>query len=121
MPLPDDGPTTDDLVKAYVGIDDAGEDDRLAMIVPAVNAVVRKLPIVANLTDEETDLIVTPADFAGPVILGATMLAARFLRAHNSPDGVVALTEGGPVYIQRTDPNIAQMLGIGHHAKPAVG
>lgn len=121
MPLPDDGPTTDDLVKAYVGIDDAGEDDRLDLIVPAVNAVVRELPIIANLTDDEADAIVAPADWPGRVTLGATMLAARFLRAHNSPDGIAALTEGGPVYIRRSDPNIAQMLGIGEHAKPSVG
>lgn len=117
MPLPDQGPTTVDEVKTYAKIDDTADDERLEPIVAAVNTLVRGLPIVANLTLSEDDE--TP--FSDPVKHGATMLAARLLRRHNSPDGVAAFGDQGPIYIQRNDPDIAMMLGLGGWASPAVG
>lgn len=117
MPLPDQGPTSDAAVKAYAGITDDADDARLVPIVAAVNTLVRDLPVVANIA--LTDDVVTP--FPDPVTQGATMLAARLLRRHNSPDGVATFAEQGPVYVQRNDPDIAMLLRLGAWASPAVG
>lgn len=122
MPLPDDGPTEVEQVKAYLGIapEDSGEDARLDLIVPAVNALVRGLPIVVDLVygeAEDADEIT----WDGNVVLGATMLAARLSRRWNSPAGIAAMTAEGPVYIMRNDPDIAMMLQLGDYAKPVVG
>lgn len=122
MPLPDDGPTSKAQVKAYLGIagEDASEDARLDLIVPAVNAVVREFPIVADLIHDEAD-DAPEVPWPGQVPLGATMLAARLSRRWNSPDGVAAFGDQGPVYVQRNDPDIAQLLQLGDYAKPGVG
>lgn len=53
--------------------------------------------------------------------LGAIMLAGRVYRRRNSPAGVEAMGELGPVYVQRNDPDIAQLLGLGRYARPQVG
>lgn len=53
--------------------------------------------------------------------LGTIMLIARFDRRRNSPAGVDTVTEMGPVYIQRRDPDVAQLLEIGSWARPVVG
>ena len=52
---------------------------------------------------------------------GAVMLAARLHRRRNSPGGVESFGELGPVYVQRTDPDVAMLLGIGAYTAPAVG
>lgn len=112
-PLPVDGPTSRELVKIRLHIDDASDDTDLDVIAPAVNLVVRRLPIADRARGAES----WPAD----IVLGATMLAGRLLRRKNSPDGVVAFGDLGPVYVQRNDPDIAMMLGLGDWASPAVG
>lgn len=53
--------------------------------------------------------------------LGAKMLAARVYRRRNSPAGVESIGELGPVYVQRNDPDLAQLLKIGRYAVPKVG
>lgn len=50
--------------------------------------------------------------------LGAIMLAARLVRRRNSPEGVAALTETGPYYVARTDPDVSMLLGLD---RPQVG
>lgn len=50
--------------------------------------------------------------------LGAVMLAARLVRRRNSPEGVVAITEAGPYYVARLDPDVALLLGLD---RPGVG
>ena len=59
---------------------------------------------------------VTPADGAEDTqahqALGALMLAARLVRRRNSPEGVQAVTELGPVYVSRNDPDVALLLGL---------
>lgn len=52
---------------------------------------------------------------------GAIMLIARFDRRRNSPSGVDTITEMGPVYVSRRDPDVAQLLEIGTFARPVVG
>lgn len=53
--------------------------------------------------------------------LGTIMLAARVYRRRNSPAGVEALGELGPVYVSRNDPDLAQLLKIGRYQVPRVG
>lgn len=55
------------------------------------------------------------------VVLGATMLGARLFRRRNSASGVETFSGQGVVYVQRNDPDIAQMLELGDYARPAVG
>lgn len=52
---------------------------------------------------------------------GALQLAARFYRRRNSPDGVAAMNELGVAYVQRNDPDLAMLLGLGAYAEPRVG
>lgn len=53
--------------------------------------------------------------------LGTIMLIARFDRRRNSPSGVDTVTEMGPVYVSRRDPDVAQLLEIGTWSRPVVG
>lgn len=53
--------------------------------------------------------------------LGTIMLIARFDRRRNSPAGVDTITEMGPVYVSRRDPDVAQLLEIGTWHRPVVG
>lgn len=53
--------------------------------------------------------------------LGTIMLIARFDRRRNSPAGVDTITEMGPVYVSRRDPDVAQLLEIGTWSRPVVG
>lgn len=52
---------------------------------------------------------------------GAKMLAQRVYRRRDSPAGVEAMGELGPVYVSRNDPDLAQLLELGRYAKPVVG
>lgn len=113
MPLPETGPVNRDQVKAYAQIKDNVDDARIDRIVDAVNALVRDLPIAQRAMDAP--------DWPARITEGAVMLAGRLWRRKQSPDGVAAANDFGPVYVQRNDPDIALMLEIGDHAKPAVG
>jgi hypothetical protein len=53
--------------------------------------------------------------------LGATMLAARLYRRRNSPEGVASFTQDGAVYVQKSDPDVAMLLGLGSWSTPVVG
>lgn len=53
--------------------------------------------------------------------LGTIMLISRFDRRRNSPSGVDTITEMGPVYVSRRDPDVAQLLELGSWQKPVVG
>lgn len=102
-------PTTETEVRRYLGLG-ASADDGLAPVVVAVNALVAKW---------------RPADAQGhwtaEVATGATMLAARVWRRRNSPAGVETFGEMGPLYVQRNDPDIAMLLGLGNYLAPRVG
>lgn len=113
--LPVGGPATLAGVKAHLGIADARDDDRLAAIVAAVNAKVRRWPcseVAVNLADWTV---------AADVVEGATLLAARLFRRKNSPAGVEAFGAEGAAYVMRSDPDVALLLGLGSHQRPAVG
>lgn len=73
--------------------------------------------VLNGRTDHET-----PARDGRKHILRAfIMLVARLYRRRNSPGGIEALGDTGPVYISRRDPDIAMLLGIGEYTRPAVG
>jgi hypothetical protein len=115
--LPDGGPTSVELVKAWLRIPDTDtrDDATLDIVVPAVNNQVRgwRCSMVA----------VGAADWtgAGAVVAGATMLAARLVRRRNTPSGVEAFGSDGASYVSRNDPDIGQLLGLGAHSKPTAG
>lgn len=123
MPIPAAGPTDLDTVKSpdYLDLPDADDDGRLQRIVDAVNDLVRDLPIADRAvrdTQEAADLDGWPAR----VVEGATMLVGRLWIRKDSPDGVAAIGDLGPVYVRRNDPDIAMLLQIGpDHRTPAVG
>lgn len=98
--------STDEVLRAM----QLGERERPEVddVVAAVNAL-----IVSYKGDRET----WPAFWSH----GAKMLAMRIYRRRDSPGGVEALGELGPVYVSRNDPDLAQLLEIGRYAKPVVG
>lgn len=118
MPFPADGPTSVELVKAHLKIEDDVDDAGIAGKVAAVNQLVRELPSAVPFDTDPA-----PADWdAGPrIVEGATMLGARLWERRNSPSGVASFGDAGAVYVQRNDPDVALLLGIGSYAKPRVG
>lgn len=113
LPLPLVPVTTLGLVKGRLGVTTGRDDAAIAEVLDPVDLLIRRLPIA----DTSRGLESWPADIA----LGATMLAARLHRRRNSPDGVSAFGDLGPVYVQRQDPDIAQLLQLGDYAPPTVG
>lgn len=102
--------TTPDNVVAYLGLPSS--------------AIVDVEPIVAAVISLVTSYHGAPADgaeWADHYKIGATMLAARIFRRRNSPAGVEALGDLGPVYVSRNDPDLAQLLKLGRYAEPRVG
>jgi hypothetical protein len=114
MPFPADGPTTVPLVKAHIGLTDTVDDDFLSGVVAAVNTRVLQWP-VAQVADGALDWA---GEGVAHIVLGATMLAARLNRRRNTPDGVATFGAEGPLYVQRNDPDVALLLGLGQHKKP---
>lgn len=60
------------------------------------------------------------ADWPPQWRLGAIMLIARVDRRRMSPSGVETISEMGPVYVSRRDPEVAQLLELGEWKKPVV-
>jgi hypothetical protein len=88
---------------------------QLEEVVAAVNSLVRVMP-VAQAADGLPDWTGVER-----VTLGANRLAARLDQRRNTPLGYEAFGEGGPVYVSRNDPDIAQLLALGRYAPPLVG
>lgn len=116
-PLPPGGPATVAGVKGAQGITDVRDDSRLAALVGAVNALVRTWPC----SEPARGLEDWQAPEVANVVEGATMLAGRLFRRKNSPAGVEAFGADGAVYVQRNDPDVAMLLGLGAWQGPAVG
>lgn len=124
MALPETGPIDEDDVKAlsYVKVPtgDTEAEERLARIVAAVNSLIRDLPIsdrVQRDTQEQADLDGWP----DRIIEAGIMLAGRLWRRKDTPGGVAVMGDAGPVYVRRNDPDVALLLELGEHGKPAVG
>lgn len=122
MPLPAAGPTTLAVVKSsdYLNLPDADDDGRLARIVAAVNALVRGLP-VADQSNADTQELADAAGWPASVVEGATMLVGRLWIRKDSPDGVAAIGDLGPVYVRRNDPDVAMLLELGDWSRPGIG
>lgn len=118
--LPPTGPATVDAVKSDLRINDDTDDVILQRIVTGVNRKVRRWPIAAYA---QQPAITDPGDRVWPddIIQGAVMLCGRLYRRRNSPAGFESFGVDGAVYVQRNDPDIAQMLEIGSWMPPAVG
>lgn len=112
--LPADGPATVGGVAAFLRIPENDPDAaRLPAVVAAVNARVRTWPCCQDSSGAEA--------FTANVTEGATMLAGRLFRRRESPAGVAAFGEMGPVYVMRNDPDVAMLLNLGSWARPQVG
>lgn len=111
-PLSPEGPAGTTSVLDWLKVaDPAAAESEVASVVGAVNAVVRRFVAVP---DEGQPW---PQDVA----LGARMLAGRLWRRRNSPAGVEAFTGEAVAYVQRNDPDVALLLGMGAYAPPMVG
>jgi len=121
--LPLVGPGGLELLKAQLHIaeDDLTDDETLDTIVAAVATVIRTLPVAGDASAPAADPMVLLEEWPDYITYGATLLGARLFRRRNSPAGVEAFGEFGPVYVQRNDPDIAMMLRLGSWARPGVG
>lgn len=52
---------------------------------------------------------------------GAVMLAAHLWRRRGTPAGVASFGEDGVAYVQKHDPQVAMLLGLGGWTTPRVG
>lgn len=118
------GPATEASARVMLNldVDDDRDDDKLALNLNAANQFVAGLRIakahVALVVPDPAD----PKPWPYSLVLATTLLTARWFRRSNSPAGVVDLGgEAGVAYVQRNDPDIAQMLGLGPYTRPAVG
>lgn len=113
--LPEGGPTSVPEAKAQLRIpaDDTTDDPELDAVVEAVNALVRRWPVA--------QAAVGATAWPAHITRGATMLAARLFRRRNSPAGVEAFSQAGPVYVQRNDPDVAMLLKLGSWQAPGIG
>lgn len=114
MVLPVAGPATLANVKTHLGITDATDDALLTQTVEAVNAKVRTWRC-ASVGEGKPDW---DHPEAAAVVRGSTMLAARLYRRKDTPDGVTAFAGDSPLYVQRNDPDVSMLLGLGTHGKP---
>lgn len=117
--LPEEGPATVPLVKTHLKISDTDDDERLGQITAAVNAAVRTWPCAEDSSAPDTP--VGERVWNARTSEGATLLSARLFRRKNSPAGVEAFGELGPVYVQRNDPDVAMLLNLGTYALPELG
>lgn len=101
--------TVADWLKRSAG-PDTDEAARLELVTNATNIVVRRLTCTQLASSWSPD-----------IVLGATMLAGRLWRRRDTPAGVETFANDGAVYVQRNDPDVALLLGIGSYAPPRVG
>lgn len=73
------------------------------------------LAVVAQVTRWHGD------DWEDDVCTGAVLLTARVWRRRQSPGGIEQFGGDQVAYVSRTDPDIAQLLGLGRWQPPAVG
>lgn len=105
------GPATVEAVRVDLDLSAADrETEHLAPVVEAVNDLV-------STWVEPTE----SGEWAPRFQRGANMLAARIYRRRMSPAGVESFGELGAVYVQRNDPDIAHLLGLGRYRRLAVG
>lgn len=106
------GPALPQLVANWLtGSEDAPVTQTHVDVTAAVNAVVRRF-------------LTVPADaqpWPSDQVVGSVMLAGRLHTRRNSPAGVATFGAEGAVYVQRNDPDVAMLLGLGPYSPLAVG
>lgn len=108
-PAPQAGPTSVAQVQSMLTL----SADKVADLGPVVDAV---NALVATWLTPGAD-----GEWAAHHRYGATLLAARLYRRRDTPAGVLTFGMEGAVAIQRSDPDVAQLLGLGSYAPPRVG
>lgn len=94
------------------------DDPTVVDVTAAVNVLVENAPAARRMADpDDPDATV----WADDTYLGALMYAARLVRRANSPAGIEAFLESGVAYVQRNDPDVAQLLRLGPFAPPMTG
>lgn len=121
--LPLGGPATLALLKSEMKLPPPGDpltadDERLQTYVDAVNDQIRTWPTAQRSSAPDTPE--GDRTWRRNTVLGAVRLCVRFDMRRNSPEGVAAFADGGVVYVQRNDPDLAQMLDLGPWATPKV-
>ncbi|MFW0784507.1 hypothetical protein AAFP35_08280 [Gordonia sp. CPCC 206044] len=101
-------PVTPEQVITYLGVAGSRDEEAISAVVDGVNSL---------LIAWKGDLDEWPAHF----ITGGVMLASRVYRRRNSPAGVENFGDVGVVYVQRNDPDVAQLLELGVYKRPQVG
>lgn len=98
-------PLTSDDVQGHLGVAPASLLDAGALSAAAAAATSWCNRHVVGAAEDVDDL---DADRR----LGAVMLAARWYARRTSVNGLVAFGELGASYVMRSDPDIAQLLGL---------
>lgn len=106
--------TTTEMVRQYLALPEDGPAEDTTYLEATVAAVVSRV-------ESWLDPLPAGAEWPNHVRHGATMLAARVWKRRGTPSGVEATGEFGAFYVQRTDPDIAMLLGLGNHLAPKVG
>lgn len=107
--------TTD--VTAYLGVTPAGAPDTVALdraTAAAVAWVARYVEGIPQPVDPPGD----PVEVGADLELGTVMLAARWYARRSSSQGIASFGDFGPAYVQKTDPDVSSLLGLG---RPSVG
>lgn len=99
---------------------DDTENEMIDLYVAAINPLVRGLAVCDKANTDPAPDDWSGADL-GDIVLGANMLCARVYRRKDSPAGLAAMGAGAPVYIERNDPDVAQLLQIGSYSGASVG
>lgn len=97
------GPVDVGLQLVVDGVDPGDETAREQAAAAAMDWVVRNVDGVVDDATRPTE----------DVVLGTAMLAARWAARRGSVLGVASFGEFGPSYVMRSDPDIAQLLGLG--------
>ncbi|VXC21224.1 hypothetical protein [Aeromicrobium sp. 9AM] len=115
------GPATEATVRHQLSLSDADDldDDALELAINAVNDTVIDFPFVKEFI-ASVDAEAPDNTWRFRIVQGATLLAARVFSRRNSPEGVAAFSADGAIYVQRNDPDVAQLLKLGAHATPGV-
>lgn len=106
--------TTVELVRAYLALEEDGAAADETYLAATVSAVVSRV-------ESWLEPLAVDAEWPDHVRHGATMLAARVWKRRGTPSGVETQGDFGAFYVQRTDPDIAMLLGLGNHMTPKVG
>lgn len=118
------GPATEATVRALVSVEDNRDDTVLTAVINAVNVQAQRFRVVAEYVAGLPDPVPADTKWPADIAYGCDLLASRLFSRRNSPEGVADFTasaDGGAVYIQRNDPDIAQLLRLGAHRQLTVG